>query len=418
MSPARTAAALTGQLLTLVLLTLVLLTAGACGGRSGTAPPGLVFGTLGSHASAAAAENAAGVRGATLELDWGAYEPSPGAFSASYVSMIKQRMRTFRAAGQQLTLALGLHHHPAWVRDLPDAVAVDQHGNRLAGIDMVFSQPVRDAAAGYFRRIDADLGIRDFAHIRLTSGGNAEMLYNTAGSYAAFSTAAQNGPTMAAGLPPNPVPGWRPGDRDVTTARVGAWADWYVNALADVTRWQIARFEAMRFTGTYQAITPGSGVRPDAYAEAVAQFLPDGLLGIGGAWHRYYASLAGTPRLMSYVSSLADGSGGDDGCRPADRDVPVTDHRADGWSAARWQSRLADEYGFAKGGENPGYGDGVAKGAHYADPSDRGMLAVALRQAVDCRFDVFNLAHDEQLWRGPLSLDTYAEHIRAAAGTR
>jgi hypothetical protein len=397
-------------------LVLVLLAVVACGERARPEPPGLVFGTLGSHAPAAAAENAAGVRGATLELNWSEYEPSRGTFSASYVAMIKERMRQFRSAGQELTLALGVHYSPDWVRGLPDAVAVDQHGERLTGIDMVFSQPVRDAAAAYFTRVDADLGVRNFAYVRLTSGGNAEMLYNTEGSYAAFSSAAQNGPAMADGLARNPLPGWRPGERDVARAKVREWADWYIGALANVTRWQTARFDAMGFTGTYQAITPGSGVRPDAYDRAVSRFLPDGLLGIGGAWQRYYASLAGTPRLMVYVSSLADGSGRDDACGPGDRAVAVTDRQAGSWSAARWQSRLADEYGFRKGGENPGYGDGVARGAHYADTSDRGMLAAAVRQAVDCGFDVFNFAHDDQLWQGPLTLADYAERIRAAAG--
>ncbi|WP_250007259.1 hypothetical protein [Actinoplanes sp. M2I2] len=406
---------------TAVVLTLLLMATAACGTRpkqTGPPPGGLIFGTLGSHAPAAAAENAAGIRGATLELDWSAYEPARGVFSASYVTTIKERMRAFRAAGQQLTLALGVHYSPDWVRGLPDAVATDQHGARLAGIDMVFSQPVREAVAEYFTRIDADLGVRNFAYIRLTSGGNAEMLYNTAGSYAAFSPAAQNGPGMATGMKRNPLPGWRPGRPGVPPAQVGAWADWYIGALVDVTRWQIARFEAMGFTGVYQAVTPGSGVRPEAYDQAVRSFLPDGLLGIGGAWHRYYAALAGTPRLMVYVSSVADRSGRDDVCQAADRGIAVTDTRAAGWSATRWQSRLADEYGFRKGGENPGYGDGAAKGTYYADTSDRGMLATALRQAVRCEFDVFNFAHDEQLWQGPLSLSAYADLVRAATGGR
>ncbi|GID78248.1 hypothetical protein Ade02nite_68890 [Paractinoplanes deccanensis] len=391
-----------------------LMAVAACGGGGRTPPPGIVFGTLGSHAPAAAAENAAGVRGATLELDWSAYEPVRGEFSAAYTATVKERMRTFQAAGQQLTLALGLHYSPDWVRRLPDAVAVDQHGARLPGIDMVFSQPVRDAAAAYFARVDADLGVRNFAYIRLTAGGNAEMLYNTRGSYAAFSGAAQNGPAMAAGMAANPMPGWRPGDRRATRAQVRAWADWYVGALADVTRWQMSRFGALGYTGTYQAITPGSGVRPDAYADAVARFLPDGLLGIGGAWQQYYAALAGTPSLMTYISSVADGSGGDDTCTAADRQVAVTSPAANSWSATRWQTRLAAEYGFRTGGENPGYGDGPAKGAYYADTSGHGMLAAALRQAVRCGFDVFNFAHDEQLWQGPLSLDAYADRIRAA----
>ncbi|WP_306215177.1 hypothetical protein [Actinoplanes sp. RD1] len=385
----------------------VLAVATACARHTSRVPEDMVFGTLGSLASSAAAESAAGVHGATVELEWSAYEPAPGAFSAAYAATIRERMRAFQAAGQQLTLALGVHHSPAWVRELPGAIAADQYGTRLPGIDMVFSRAVRDAAAAYFARVGADLGLHNFAYVRLTSGGNAEMLYNTRGSYAAFSAAAQR---------ESPLPGWRPGGREASRAQVRAWADWYVGALAGVTRWQIARFDAFGFTGVYQAITPGSGVRPDAYADAVASFLPDGLLGIGGAWHRYYAALAGTPRLMVYVSSVGDGSGSDDSCTPADRQVPIDSPAAGPWSATRWLSRLADEYGFRKGGENPGYGDTSA--AAYADQSDGGLLASAVRQAVDCHFDVFNFAHAEQLVRGPLTLDAYAARIRWARDRR
>jgi hypothetical protein len=381
-------------------------------------PRQIVFGTLGSDASKAATESAAGVKGATLELSWSDYEPSPGEFSAAYVSRVRARMTAFRAAGQQLTLALGIHDNPGWVRSLPDAIAVDQHGARSPGIDMVFSQPVRDAAAAYLARMNLDLGITNFAYIRLTSGGSGEMLYNTGGSYAAFSAAAQNGANLAAGMPRNPLPGWRPGDRSVRPEQVQQWADWYVNGLVDVTRWQIRQFDRLGFHGTYQTVTPGSGVRPDGYAIAVRDFLPDGLVGIGGVWERYYSSLHGQPRLMTYTSSVADGSGKDDHCLASDRAVDVAGAQADTWSATRWQRRLALEHGFSNGGENPGYGDGNAKNPHYADTSERGMLASALRQAQSCGFEVFNFAHDDQLWQGPASFAAYAAAIRAYHGTQ
>jgi hypothetical protein len=387
-------------------------------GPGPTKPPGatgystgLLFGTLGSLAHRAAAENSAGIRGATVELDWSAYEPVQGQFSASYTTEIVSRVQTFRAAGQQLTLALGIHYTPRWVRGLPDAIPVDQHGVSRPGIDMVFSQPVRDAVARYLARIDRDLGVENFTYIRLTSGGNGEVLYNTDGSYAAFSSAAQNGPNMARSLPRNPSPGWKPGRRTITGDQVHRWADWYVNALGNVTRWQIAQFTRLGFQGVYQTITPGAGVRPDQYARAVRDYLPDGLLGIGGAWQVYYAGLAGAGRIMTYVSSLADGSGRNDHCDSLDRTVPINSQVANPWSATRWQSRLAVEHGFSLGGENPGYGDGIAVQPFYTDNSNSGMLAIALRQATRCDFKVFNFAHDDQLWKGPLSLPAYASAI-------
>lgn len=381
----------------------------AASGRSAS----ILFGTLGSMSSRAAQENAAGVRGATVELNWGAYEPTQGQFSSSYVAEITAQVRAFRDAGQQLTLALGIHYTPQWVRSLPDAVAVDQYGARRPGVDMVFSQPVRDAVSAYLARIDRDLGVENFAYIRLTSGGNAEMLYNTTGSYAAFSAAAQNGSNLARGMAPNPSPGWKPGQRNVSSAQVRRWGDWYVSALGNVTRWQMGEFGRLGFQGVYQAITPGSGVRPYQYDKAVQEFLPDGLVGIGGVWQAYYAGLAGAGRIMVYVSSVADGSAGDNTCYPSDLQARVIGTTPYTWSATRWQSRLAAEYGFSVGGENPGYGDGRAVEPFYSDTTRDGMITIALRQAVRCGFGVFNFAHDMQLWDGPYSLSAYAGAIRA-----
>jgi hypothetical protein len=154
-------------------------------------------------------------------------------------------------------------------------------------------------------------------------------------------------------------------------------------------------------------------VRPDQYLRAVNDYLPDGLLGIGGAWQVYYAGLAGAGRIMTYISSLADGSGNDNHCESLDRRVPINSPTAGPWSATRWQSRLAVQYGFSLGGENPGYGDGVAVQPFYTDSSPNGMLSVALRQASRCDFKVFNFAHDDQLWKGPLSLSAYTDAITA-----
>jgi hypothetical protein len=372
----------------------------------------ILFGTLGSMPAKASAEHKAGVTGATLELDWKSYEPAPGRFAAAYTADARNRLAAFRAAGQTMTLALGIHEAPDWARALPDAIAVDQHGDQLPGVDMVFSQPVRDAVAAYLTRLQHDLDLRSFAYVRLTSGGNPEMLYNSRGSYAAFSNAAQNGPGLATGMPRNPLPGWRPGTRGISTALIRRWADWYVGALDDVTRWQMRVLDGLGFTGVYQTVTPGSGVRPDQYDRAVGDYLPDGLLGIGGAWARYYVGLAGSKRIMTYVSSVADGSADDNDCAGADRAEAIRSKAAGHWSATRWQSRLADEYGFAKGGENPGLGAGVAVAPHYGDRSDRGMLAVAVRQAASCGFEVFNFAHDDHLWREGPGLTAYATRIK------
>lgn len=74
---------------------------------------------------------------------------------------------------------------------------------------------------------------------------------------------------------------------------------------------------------------------------------------MGPAWHVFYDRLARSPRVAAYVSSMADGSGGDDSCSADDTALPLDSSRMDSWSATRWVARIADQYGLAKSGENP-----------------------------------------------------------------
>jgi hypothetical protein len=394
-----------------------LLLTGSCvapGAEVNPAMPGRhYFGTLVSRPAAAKAERQAGVTIAMVELSWANYEPARGQFNEGYADEMRRRVKTFLDNGQRVTLGLGLHFTPTWVFDIPNSRFVDQRGDMSREMNLVFNERLRQAVAEYLARLSADLDFADIWAIRLTSGGSAEVLYPSR-SYAAFDENAQNGPDLPPSMPRNPYPGWRPGEQGLSPDRVAEWADWYIGALADVVDWQITTLEALGFRGFYQVMTPGSGARPDEYRNAVRAYLPDGLVGVGAAWDRFYRLLAKKPRLMAYVSSMADGSGQNDSCRSDDRSIALADPVADSWSATRWISRIADEYGLAKGGENPGWGD--APQAFYRDTSGTGLLATAVRQMTGCEFSVFYWAHDQQLWDGTVPFSAYADYIDRITG--
>jgi hypothetical protein len=83
----------------------------------------------------------------------------------------------------------------------------------------------------------------------------------------------------------------------------------------------------------------------------------------------------------------------------------------DSWSATRWITRIAHQYGLLAGGENPGYGLPASLDSFYVNTSSTGMMASALRQARSCGFTVFYWAHDVHLWDGTIPFTTYATMI-------
>ncbi len=383
---------------------------------AGTGSAPFAFGTLGTLPERAGQEARAGVRVAMLELSWAGYEPAPGAFDAAYGERMRRRLAALRGAGLRVTLGLGLHFTPEWVRALPDSRFVDQRGRVSGEANLVFNQALRARAERYLARVDRDLGLEEFWAVRLTSGGLSEVLYPAGGSYWAFDRNAQNGAGLPPGMAANPAPGWRPGDRSLPTEQVRRWADWYVGALVDVVAWQLRTVAGHGFRGWYQTVTPGGGTRPDGYERDVRAFLPDGVTGVGAVWHRFYADLPVKRNVVAYVSSMADRSGDDDSCAPRDARVLVADRAANTWSAARWIARLAREHGLAVSGENPGWGQPSTLNAHYTDTGSDGMMAASVRQMTSCGFQGMYWAHDDQLWAGPASFDRYAASVAAVNG--
>jgi len=352
-----------------------------------------------------------------MELSWATYEPVEGRFDAAYGDELRGRLAELRGHGMRVTLALGMHFTPAWIFRYPDSRFVDQRGRTSEEANLVFNQALRTKAERYLTRIDRDLGLKNFWAVRLTSGGHQEVVYPGDGTYWAFDENAQGGSNRPPTMEPNPLPGWQPGNRSVSTSEVQRWADWYVHGLDDVVAWQMRVITSLGFHGYYQVLTPGSGTRPDGYARDVADYLPDGVTGVGAVWHRFYADLPDKRNVVAYVSSLADGSGGDDSCKTGDRTKAITDRAANDWSAARWIARLARQYGLLLSGENPGWDSPPQTRARYIDESPSGMMAVTVRQMTSCGYQGMYWAHDDDLWRTSTLFDRYAKLIARTNGS-
>jgi hypothetical protein len=377
--------------------------------------PSTLFGTLDSQTSTASTEKKDGISVAMFELNWASFEPSAGVFNASYMATMRSYLQAFRAAGMRVTLGLGLEDTPSWVFGLPDGRYVNEHGDSSAEADFVYSAAVRQAAAAYLAKVAADLPLSDFWAIRLTSGGDVEMLYPPGGTYWAFGNSAMTGAGLPATMTPNPFPGWRPGQPGLTAAQIDRWVNWYVGGLDNVTNWQMHILSGLGYAGFYQLITPGSGTRPDVLSAEERQHLPDGITGVGAVWNRYYALLPDKTKVVAYVSSVADESGTDDSCQPGDDKLPLTSSAMDSWSATRWISRIAASAGLLLAGENAGYSMPVGLDFQYTNIGSTGMMADAVRQAVSCKFQVFYWAHDVNLWNGTVPYALYVGYIALAA---
>jgi hypothetical protein len=371
--------------------------------------PSPLWGTLDTQTGTAATEDHAGVTLAMFEFNWASFEPSKGTFSASYLATMRSELAAYQAAGQHVTLGLGTQNAPSWVFSLANSTYVDQDGNASTEADWVFSAAVRGAALTYFNKIAADFPLTDFWAIRLTSGGDPEMLYPGGGTYWAFNPSALTGKGLPSGMKSNPFPSWKPGTTGLTQAQIDRWVNWYVGGLDNVTSWQMQTLSSLGFTGYYETVTPGSGTRPDDLTQTEQQNLSnDGTTGVGAVWDRYYAMLPNKVNVIAYISSVADQSGGNDSCQGADTSVPLTSGTMDSWSATRWISRIAAADNLPAGGENPGRGMPASLGSFETNTSSAGMMASAIRQARSCHLKVFYWAHDIDLWDGILPFALYA----------
>jgi F5/8 type C domain len=371
----------------------------------------LLWGTLDTQTNTAATEGNANVM-AMFEFNWASFEPTQGVLSPSYLATMKSELASYQAAGQKVTLGLGLQNPPSWVLSQPGSKYVDQNGDTSTEANFVFSQAVRSAAASFLALVNKSLPLSNFWAIRLTSGGDGEMLYPGGGAYWAFDQAALTGTGLASGMTRNPDPSWKPGTAGLTQAQISTWVNWYIGGLDNVTSWQMSTLSSLGFTGYYETVTPGSGTRSDGLTKTEQQNLSnDGTTGVGAVWNLYYAQLSTKTNVIAYISSVADQSGGNDSCQASDASLALTSTTMDSWSATRWISRIAVANNLPVGGENPGYGLPASLNSFYTNTSSTGMMASAIRMAVSCNFKVFYWAHDIHLWDGTLAFSLYTSSI-------
>ncbi len=362
-----------------------------------------------------ATQNVAGkVIQAMVSVNWFNFEKTESVIDTGTVNIIQNRLNVLRSAGAKITFGLGVQDTPTWVFSVANSRYVDQNGNQSSQINTIFSQPVRSKVESYLSKLHSQFNLASMDVIRITSGGDVEALYPNSGNSLpwAYDSAAQGGSNRPSTVAACPSPGWKTGTSGQTTAQKQAWVDWYISSLVDALRWQMDYITNLGFKGIYEIVMPGSGIRPSRLASLISQDLPaDPVFAVGAMWDMVVAKLPHTDRVRIHCSSVADGSGSlvDDIPVAADMSVAVNSSSADGWSAARWMARLANEYNMRKSGENPGYGDSGTT-AHYADTTSNGLMAKSLAQARAGAYDVFYWAHDERLHDGTIAFSAYSAY--------
>lgn len=393
------------------------------------------------------AERRAGVRLVVVGLQWNNYEPRANQPDPGYVATMRGRISACLRGGLQVVLSPGLQYPPDWVRQLTAGVYRDQaDGIPSAGtVNLVFSQAVRDAAAGYLARIDRDFGLRRFRAIRVGTDDAGELGYPspTSGTnqnpqnYWAFDLAAQTGTGLSRGLSPSPLPGWVPGTtmwrgQSVTADQVTNWFRWYERALASAVIWQIDLLRHLGYTGDIHVLLAGRGVLPSDLSVALRARL-DGTGDRDGSLERgldypdqlpIIALVATTPLAEGVV--LVDVTGVDDvtavrarHVRPPQDTCHPVDERTDfavtadlvSWSSTRWTTAVARRSGLSVLGENPGPPIAATTGGSPDSDSLAEQLIHAPRYAADCHLTALLWAFEEDLFPDA-TIDDYAKMIR------
>ena len=308
-----------------------------------------------------------------FELDWSSYEPSPGAFSSSYVTAKRTEAAALRAAGFTLILSFGVQYAPTWITNLPDARYVNQYGVSYDDLspgsgraNFVWNDRLRVLQARYIARVFADLG-SDWAAVRIGGGRYGELGYPVAtygsrtNTYWAFDANAAK---------TNPVPGWKPGMAS-PTGQARAFADWYLSRLAGYAVWQ-ARTVHAHYTGRVMVLLPSFGIRPGQLDAAIRGRLggttspeANGEVPRGYDFARQVSALAAVPGIVLTTTWLD--------C-PFGSDVSTS---ADLWRPVHYLSSLADPHGMALFGENTGQGSASVMAFTASQATAYGLLGFA-----------------------------------------
>jgi hypothetical protein len=402
------------------------------------APTPLSVGVLSSRCTddRAAAVAAAGIRTAVLSVPWARYEPQPGVFDAGYAQTVRAQVQTCESHGIGVILAPGLQYPPRWVLAMPGGQYRDQDGHTPtpAVANLAFSAAVRAAATDYLARLGGDLGLNRFRAVRIGTTSTGEIGYpgpndgGGDGSFWAFDAAAQSGAGLAAGIAPNPLPGWRPGTGSwrgsrVTPAQVTDWFGWYRDAPTDALAWQLTTLRGLGYRGPVHVPVAGRGVLPMGLAEALAGHLqtagtPNGALERGldyPAQFRALAALDRRDRDSGGGGIAVDFTGFDDtsavraralappqdACRAGDTEAASRAGLEVGqWSNQRWTTANARLVGLSLVGENPGPPDGAHTGGGPNSDSTLEQLQNAPAAARACGAVLFLWAFEDTLFDG------------------
>ncbi|MFG2333880.1 beta-galactosidase [Streptomyces sp. NPDC048604] len=374
------------------------------------------FGTLLTDHERAPREYEIGIRLAHLEVRWDRFEPHDDAFDQAYIDRLRDTIREFEEAGLEIEVGITLHSPPGWLREHPDSDFVNQYGDHFTDApNVVFSQSVRREVQEYIKKFNSELGLHNFWAVRIGVSETGEFTYPPAdpgeegnNSFWAFdgnaqSTAGDSG--RPPDIPPNPLPGWEPGDRtyqgrNVERADVAAWSDWYLQAIAQTVNWQISQYTSLGYQGRMKILVPGTGVRPGEHESAVNSYLdgtvlPD-LMGRGVSYYKSLSYIRGSENIEIVSTSLVDGSGdpSNQGCAPSDEEQDILDPSnavVGDWSSVRWIANLARYYGFDIGGESSG---------PQIRPYYDGVMDDAARQMTSCGLKDLMWAFDKNLYDG------------------
>ena len=302
-------------------------------------------------------------------------------------------------------LGPGLQYPPRWVLELPAGTYRNQAGESPDPpvANLVFSRAVRDAAAAYFARLDADLGWSGSPPsvsgppIPASSATPVPARAPRTGPSTTPRRVAPAGRTVCRAAP---LPDWEPGDatwrgEPVTVEHVTSWFRWYADAVVAAIGWQVDVLSTLGFAGDVHLPVAGRGVLPADLADAVDHRFGgadrDGALGRGLDYPAQFPVLARLDaayrgRLVVDFTGLDDVSAvraraldpPQDTCRPSDVEtVRAGDAGAVLWSAQRWTTANARLVGLPLVGENPGGPDL----AHTGGAPDSDSTAEQLRNA-------------------------------------
>lgn len=325
---------------------------GSGSGSGGGTVTGPEFGVLASDPTYAADDYAAGIRWASIELDWAAIEPARGQFDAAGIPT--QRIATYRAAGWKIELSLGLHGNPpewaATVEPWMDQTGATQTTN---GPNW-FSATVQKDIDDYITYVIQTIGPTNIDAVRIGGTSNAGEVDYPIGDqpyrYSAFSASALAGTPL---IPKNPAPSCKPPTCSATDAPI--FLAWYVDSLSKFCNHQVETIRTAGYQGDVSWLFAGGGISPGLKTLMLA----NGLGPSTEAPDDYGVASAGLdePELIGKIAdkgtrTVIVNTGVNDSTI-ATADEASTDPEL--WSAPHWTAYNADKYMLRKAGENVGY---------------------------------------------------------------